>query len=171
MKNLNTTSTFYSTNELLNKFKNIIVTSDLKLESLISENGKHIANISDCCRKFELHFVIKNISSGGWKEKQTIKRIQIGNIKDGLVSTNKIRTHMLCGIIEINKKFLIVVWDSYLYTNHATNRSCYITNNAIDTAEKNGYAFVNEHNQYIWLSDDKHFNLLIRDYINYNYVG
>ena len=76
---------------------------------------------------------------------------------------------MLCGITLFKDKYILVVWNSYLYTAHATNRSCYIHAETIKKCYEKGYVFVNESNQDIWLCDSANFGLLIRDYISYNY--
>lgn len=151
-------------------FNEFLLSSDFEI--IYSDYLKHpyIVKISDGVRMFELHYILKNISTGGWEEKKKIKRIQIGNISDGLVPTNKIRTHMLCGLVRCENEYLLVVWNSYLYINHNTNRSCYISNDSLIKCAKKGYIMVHEFNQDIWLCNKEHFGLLIRDYISYHFV-
>lgn len=144
--------------------------SEFKIQKFDSTKNSSVVFIDDGVRKFELHYILKNISTGGWKEIKNIYRIQIGTIKDDLVYTNRIRTHMLCGLVKYDNKFIMVVWNSYLYTNHNTNRSCYINVESIEKCAIRGYCLVKEFDQEIWLCDKEHFGLLIRDYINFNYV-
>ncbi len=151
-------------------FYSILINSEFGIVDKKSEMDVDIVKISDGVRKFELHYLLKNISNGGWKNYNNIKRIQIGNIKKGLVYTNRIRTHMLLGLVRYDEDYILVVWNSYLYTNHSTNRSCYITLEAIEKCLNRGYVQVHEFDQDIWLCDKRHFGLLIRDYINYNYM-
>ena len=157
--------------ELLNVFFQIVENSGFVVTEKDISTEINKIKIKDTARKFELHFIVKNISYGGRKEKEDIKRIQVGNIKDHLVTTNRIRTHMLCGIINYEGKNILVVWNSYLYTNHTTNRSCYIHLETIKKCAKQGYLLTSEFDQEIWLCDETHFGLLIRDYINFIYIG
>lgn len=156
--------------QLQDIFNSFMLKSEFGISDIKNENGKSIIKLNDGVRKFELHYILKNISNGGWKDNVSIKRIQIGKITDGLITTNRIRTHMLCGITKYQDKFILVVWNSYLYTNHSTNRSCYIYQETIKNCYDRGYILSHEFDQDIWLCDESHFNLLIRDYINYNYV-
>ena len=156
--------------QLNDVFNDFLMSSELGIMSFDYSKDPYVIKLSDGVRKFELHYVLKNISTGGWKEYGNIKRIQIGSIKEGLVYTNRIRTHMLCGLVRYDDDYILVVWNSYLYTSHNTNRSCYITEESIVKCTKRGYIMVHEFDQDIWLCDKKHFGLLIRDYINYNYV-
>lgn len=157
-------------NDLINIFDSFILNSEFKIVSKESNGDVNIYKIKDNGRKFELHFILKNISTGGWSDKPQIFRIQVGNVKDNIVDTNKIRTHMLCGVVKFNDEYVLVVWNSKLYTNHNTNRSCYVKLSDIEKCNKEGYVMSNEFNQVSWLCNDRHFSLLIRDYINYNYV-
>lgn len=156
--------------QLLDIFDSFLLESGFAIESKNYDDDPLNVKIKDVGRKFDLYFILKNISNGGWKDNSDIKRIQIGNIKDKLVTTNKKRTHMLCGFIRYENKYILVVWNSYLYTSHNTNRSCYVYSNTIKKCFETGYVFSHEFDQEIWLCDSSKFGLLIRDYISYNYV-
>ena len=156
--------------QLLDIFDSFLLESNFAIENKKYDSDPLNVKINDGARKFDLYFILKNISGGGWKEKQEIKRIQIGNIKDKLVTSNKKRTHMLCGLMRYNEKYILVVWNSYLYTKHNTNCSCYVHSETIKKCYETGYVFSHEFDQEIWLCECSKFGLLIRDYISYNYV-
>ena len=156
--------------QLYDIFNSFILDSNFAIENSSYETEPSYLKIYDGVRRFDLYFILKNISNSGWKEKNEIKRIQVGNVKEGLVTTNKIRTHMLCGIVGYKDKYILVVWNSYLYTNHSTNRSCYVHADTIKKCYDRGYVFSHEFDQEIWLCDSSKFGLLIRDYVSYNYV-
>ena len=156
--------------QLLDIFDSFLLESNFAIENKSYESNLLNVKLNDGARKFDLYFILKNISSGGWKDNSDIKRIQVGNIKDKLVTTNKKRTHMLCGLIRYENKYILVVWNSYIYTSHNTNRSCYVYSNTIKKCYETGYVFSHEFDQEIWLCDSSKFGLLIRDYISYNYV-
>jgi len=156
--------------QLTDIFESFLLQSNFAIESKDYNNDHLYVKINDGARKFDLYFILKNISSSGWKDNYDIQRIQIGNIKDKLVTTNKRRTHMLCGLTYYKDKYILVVWNSYLYTGHTTNRSCYIYTDTIKKCHEKGYVFSHEFDQEIWLCDSSKFGLLIRDYISYNYV-
>lgn len=161
---------FLNKTELYDCFKSFLSKSSF---NILNENiSPDIYNlrINDTARKFEIHFILKNISGSGWSDKDEIKRIQVGNVKKNIVYTNKVRTHFLGGIINYNEKNILIVWNSYRYLNHETNRSCYVNLESIKTAFEKGYYYTNDFEQEIWLCDEYHFNLLIRDYINFNYM-
>ena len=152
-------------------FYGFLMLSEFGIEKKYNDKEPCIVIINDGVRRFELHYILKNISDGGWTDSyENIKRIQVGNVRDNLVSTNKIRTHMLCGFIKYKDKHILVVWNSYRYTTHNTNRSCYVNLESIIKCYDRGYIFSNDFEQEIWLCDEKHFGLLIRDYINFNYI-
>ena len=156
--------------QLLDVFDSFLLESNFAIENKNYDADPLNVKINDGARKFDLYFILKNISSGGWKDNLEIKRIQIGNIKENLVTTNKKRTHMLCGLIRYESKYILVVWNSYIYTTHNTNRSCYVHSETIKKCYETGYVFSHEFDQEIWLCDCSKFGLLIRDYISYNYV-
>ena len=156
--------------QLSDIFDSFLLQSNFAIENKNYNSDPLNVKINDGARKFDLYFVLKNISSGGWKDNSDIKRIQIGNVKDKLVTTNKKRTHMLCGLTHYEDKYILVVWNSYLYTSHNTNRSCYVYTDTIKKCYETGYVFSHEFDQEIWLCDCTKFGLLIRDYISYNYV-
>lgn len=155
--------------QLLEIFTTFLLESGFSIIEKNYNQNPCIVKIKDNARKFEIHFIIKNISGGGWEDKKNIKRIQVGDVKSSLINSNKIRTHMLCGITLYKEKYILVVWNSYLYKKHATNRSCYIHAETIKKCYERGYVFINESNQDIWLCDSSKFGFLIRDYISYNY--
>lgn len=158
-------------NQLLEIFKSFLLQSGFAIEESNYNSDPLEIIINDGARKFDLYFLLKNISGGGWKDNKDIIRIQIGNVKDKLVSTNKKRTHMLCGITLYKDKYILVVRNSYIYINHLTNRSCYIHTQTIKKCYEKGYVFTHEFDQEIWLCDDTKFGILIRDYISFNYMG
>ena len=170
MESKNITIEKLNKKQLLEVFESFLLQSKFAIEYKNYTEDPLDVKLNDGARKFNLYFILKNISSGGWKDNQNIKRIQIGNIKDKLVTTNKVRTHMLCGLIYYKDKYIMVVWNSYIYTNHNTNRSCYIYFDSIKKCYEKGYVFSHEFDQEIWLCDCHNFALLIRDYICYNYV-
>ncbi len=160
-----------SKEQLLEIFDSFLSVSGFKKKEFNYNETPFNVKIEDPGRIIDIHFLLKNVSGGGWKENKEIKRIQIGNIKDKLVTTNKKRTHMLCGITKFKDKNILIVWNSYLYTKHLTNRSCYIHTDTIERCYENGYVFSHEFDQEIWLCDETKFGLLVRDYISYNYLG
>lgn len=161
---------FLSKIELYELFKSFLEKSDFNIISEENLADIYKVKINDTARKFDIHFMLKNVSDSGWSDNLEIKRIQVGDVKKNIVYTNKIRTHFLCGITRYNDKNLLIVWNSYRYLNHSTNRSCYVYLESIKSAYEKGYYFTNDFDQEIWLCDEKHFNLLIRDYINFNYM-
>ena len=78
---------------------------------------------------------------------------------------------MLCGITLYKDKYILVVWNSYIYTNHCTNRSCYVHAETIKKCYEKGYVLSREFDQEIWLCDSTKFGLLSRDYVSFNYMG
>lgn len=159
-----------SKKQLIEIFETFLLNSNFAIEEANYSSDPLNVKLNDGARKIDLYFVLKNISGGGWKDLNEIKRIQIGSIKDKLVTTNKKRTHMLCGITSYKDKYILVVWNSYIYTNHITNRSCYVHAETIEKCYKNGYVFSHEFDQEIWLCDNTKFGLLVRDYISFNYM-
>lgn len=156
--------------QLLEIFDSFLLQSSFAIEESSYDGYPLEVKINDGARKFDLYFLLKNISGGGWKDNKEINRIQIGNIKDKLVSTNKKRTHMLCGITLYKDKYILVAWNSYMYINHYTNRSCYVHAETIKKCYEKGYVFSREFDQEIWLCDSTKFGLLIRDYVSFNYM-
>lgn len=157
--------------KLIDIFQKFIYNSKFIIEESKQDSDINYIKIKDCARKFELYYLIKNISGSGWTNKNHIRRIQVSNFSDTVVSTNKKRTHMLCGVVNYEGTNILVVWNSYRYLNHTTNRSCYVYLESIKKAAANGYLVTKDFDQEIWLCDENNFNLLIRDYISFNYMG
>lgn len=165
----NLTVTKQSREQLLSAFSQILVSSGFAIKKVDTTNDSTEIVIDDGVRRFDLFLIIRTLSTGGWKDKPNIKRIQVANIKDLIVYTNKIRTFMLCSMTKYKDKTIVIVWNAYLYTHHKTNRSCYINIDAIEKCYEKGYFLSRDFDQEIWLSDESHFGLLIRDYISFNY--
>ncbi|MCR4874507.1 MAG: hypothetical protein K5923_02035 [Clostridia bacterium] len=155
--------------QLEEKFEEFLVASNFKIT--FKDSSKSEVRISDGIRRFDIFYILKNISSGGWKEKNSIFRIQVSNTKDVLVTTNSIRTHIILGLVEYKGEDILVAWNSYRYVNHKTQRSCYVDESALDTCFNRGYIKVHDFDQETWLCRKENFSLLIRDYLYFNYIG
>ena len=155
---------------LINQLEIFLLEAGFAIKAKKNESDPVEYTIYDGVRKFFLNIILKTVSFGGWKDHPEIKRIQIGSIKDNIVYTTKNMTFMLCGLIQCNGKTLMVVWNAYEFTKHNTNRSCYVTDEAIEEASKRGYVRYNDFDCEKWICDAQHFGILIRDYISFNYM-
>lgn len=153
--------------DILNNFFNY---SNFEVFKFKDEKDFFDINIKDIARRFNIRMITKNITSCGWRDKPQIKRIQTVNLSDRIIYTNKVSSFLLSGLIKCKDKYILVVWNAYRYIHHTTNRSCYINDKDILECYNKGYCFVHDFDQEIWLCDCNNFNLLIRDYIMFNYV-
>lgn len=127
--------------------------------------------IEDISKKISLHVICKNMGNSGWADRPDIIRIQIKNLSDVFVYTTKNEATLLSGLCSYKGKTFLVVWNAYRYMNHKTNRSCYANVAMLDKVYDLGYFFSRDFSQEIWLCDEKHFNILIRDYLLFTYNG
>lgn len=160
-----------NTNEINIKLKNFITNSSFTIKEFSDIEMPYKYRIEDVARKIKVNFICKNITKSGWEDKPDIVRIQIKNISDMFIYTNKNEALLLCGLCEVNDKWLLVVWNAYRYMNHKTNRSCYVYKDSLKNCYENGYGFFRDFNQETWICDEYHFNLLVRDYILFTYGG
>ena len=159
----------YNKQELLEIFKSFLDQSNFKIASINEEQNE--VHINDGVRRFIVHFMIKNVSCGGWESKKNIYRIQVANVKDDLIPTNRVKTHMLIGIADYDGEYYLVVWNSYRYTKHNTQRSCYVNEESFEMCKEKGYILVRDFDQETWLCKKDKFSLLVRDYIEMNNCG
>ena len=159
----------YNKQELMSIFSDILVQSGFSITECNIETNE--ISIKDGIRNFIVRLIIKNISPCGWEAKETLYRIQVANVKDSIIPTNNVKTHMLCGIADYKGNIILVVWNSYRYLKHNTQRSCYVYEKSFEKCLDNGYVMVRDFGQETWLCEKNKFSLLIRDYIYYNNVG
>lgn len=159
----------YSIEEINENIEKIIIHSLFKIKNKSTKKNPYIYKIEDVARKINVYFICKNVTSSGWSDKPGIVRIQIKNISEIFIYTNKNETMLISGLCMYKDKIILIVWNAYRYMNHKTNRSCYANVEMLENCYNKGYFFSRDFDQEIWLCDEWHFNLLIRDYVLFTY--
>lgn len=78
-------------------------------------------------KPLSLHFLLKPISGGGWKEKPWVYRIQVRKLEgDEFPKNSSSSLSLLLGACFFEGKPVIVAWNPFRFLFHETNRSCYL---------------------------------------------
>ena len=74
-----------------------------------------------------LHFFLKSISGGGWKEKPWVYRIQVRKLEGDIFPKNSAYVlSLLLGLCLYDGEPVIASWNPFRFLFHETNRSCYL---------------------------------------------
>ncbi len=120
--------------------------------------------------KISLHILFKNITHSGWRKKPHIKRIQVTNLKDthNYLFEKESHSHLMyLGYYNFDNNPIFVVWDPERYTNHNTNRSCYVILDTLKRGYDIGYLETVNSNQKLWVFESGFFKQFIRNYTKY----
>jgi len=130
-----------SPNALVESFEHMLEKSkvDILLTEKNKESGLFVFDIklSDESQ-IRIMPMLRNISGGGWKNKQEILRIQIGKPKQ-LKGYNEKVFNLLCGIGSYKNEDFVFYWNPRNYQTHVKNCSCYVYISSIEKAYKTGF--------------------------------
>ena len=164
----------FSKKELLNKFEEFINNEEYKIEKIINyKSAPYELLISNPeSELFYLVIYLKNITGAGWKNKPSIRRVQVNNIlnkrPDSYIDTTKNKTFIILGYYNFDDNPIMVAWDAYRYIDPKTNRSAYIQIDTLLRGYKAGYLETVNANQKIWVFTNPFFDKFLQDYIGYN---
>jgi len=120
---------------------------------------------------YRLVIYLRNITGAGWEDKPQFKRVQVINVRynqpDKYISTTKNQAMFILGYYNFDNNPIFVAWDLYRYTNHNTNRSCYVTINHLLTGYEKGFYEGVAAENIIWVFKEKYFSKFIDEYIKY----
>ena len=118
---------------------------------------------------YELSINIKSLSKSGWADRLDIRRIQVQTISNLPVTTNN-SCYLLLGFCTYKDEPMCICWNANRYVFHKSNRSCYVDVSSIYKGFQNGYYFGFDHHREVFVSNNKNFDKLIKEYISYTYV-
>ncbi|MFA7436089.1 MAG: hypothetical protein WC006_07000 [Bacilli bacterium] len=175
----------------INKNFEIIKASDKKFKpkdlslffiEMITKNGFKVLEFKDegaikylktykNGKTIEIYFLIRNVAHSGWSKKPHIKRIQVQNFSidnpELFSPSDKNVYFFFVGYYNFDNNPLFIFWDPGRYTEHKTNRSCYVFLNTLLMAYKEGYVDSINMNRKVWVIDDNNFEKFL---INYSSV-
>lgn len=156
---------------LLERFSNILTNSGFQIIKT-EKNRNMYTFVIKKVGIFTIHFLLRTVSTSGWKDKPFIRRVQIASFDiNELPKTTNNETCMIVGIENLFDKDLVVVWDIYRYGIHFTNRSCYVNVTSLANALENSYYYGINSNLPVWISTDTSFDILLSRYIEKNKVS
>lgn len=164
-------NTKYNKNELIDLFENMMKKSNFTILNSVKSDNYYECSVRSYYNKYYLRVVIKNISFSGWRDKDNIRRIQTPNPSSYLIESKKDQTFLLCGVTQYNGKNIFCFFNSYDYVSHRTLRSCYVTTQTIEKGYSQGLFFDDRGSNAVWVCDEEHFDLLLRNFILDNYKG
>lgn len=120
---------------------------------------------------YRLVVYMKNITGAGWEDKKYRKRVQVTNVRfkqpNQYISTNEHQAMFILGYYNFDNNPIYVAWDLYRYTNHNTNRSCYVSVSHLLSGYETGYYQGVSAENIIWVFKEQYFSKFINDYIKY----
>lgn len=120
---------------------------------------------------YRLVVFLRNITGAGWSEKKHFKRVQVVNVRfcqpDKFISTTSNQAMFILGYYNFDNNPIYAAWDLYRYTNHNTNRSCYVTVDHLVRGFNEGFYEGVSSDNIIWVFKEDYFWKFINRYINY----
>lgn len=107
---------------------------------------------------------LKNICGAGRCTKPFIKRIQTKEITNIIKTTDK-QCYLLGGICFYGDKFLFACWNHQNYIDFKTIRSCYVFEESLLNAYKDGFYRSRDLGQWVYICNEDSFDKLILYYI------
>lgn len=155
--------------ELLNAFENCFLLSGWSFIKWINKiKAPYQCIVNNGKENIDIVLYLKNISNAGWENKPHCKRVQVGNTKHIayhlLRNETKTRINLIIGYYNYEKP-LFAAWNAEEYTNHLTNRSCYIDVEDIIEGYEKGYASFIRSNQELQVFEPHYMTTYLDWYI------
>ncbi|MDD4157040.1 MAG: hypothetical protein PHY08_10755 [Candidatus Cloacimonetes bacterium] len=154
---------------ILSKFENAIELGGWKfIEWTQKKSSPYQCVVDDGKKNIDILVYLKPISNAGWEDKPECKRVQVGNRENIDVSMlrneSEYKINLIVGVYDY-ERCLFAAWNSDEYTNHKTNRSCYINVEDIIMGYENGYYKIKRRKQDLYVFSPKNLVKYIKEYI------
>ncbi len=167
--NINIRLTELNKVELVNAFQKILINNQYNITEFNNNNKKDIFKCIKCIKdniNYSFYFNISNLNKAYLPKDPTVKRRQISSLNIDDIPTIKIDTiSFLLAYCEIGEKAVFVAWNPFYFTEHKTNRSCYVNENDIIDAYSKNYVKNKYGKTPFFIFNESGFDSFIKEYI------
>ena len=123
-------------------------------------------------RQYNLHIKFKSVTSGGWKNKPQVRRIQISKKHlTNIIDTTQNELTLLAGYVVFKDTPLFCFWNPKRYISHKTTCSCYVNVSSINQAYKDGYYLGYDSGKEVYICNSTNLRRVITEFISNNYIN
>lgn len=172
----NSEDVIYNKTDLFKKFEQFISVSGFIITKWIKTNAVpyEVLLMDKGGRTYRIVMYLKNITHSGWRDKPWIKRVQVNNVRkiapESYIDTEITQTLMILGYYNYDDNPLMVGWNAYKYVMHDTERSCYVTIDAMLEGYRKGYHNGTISKQKVWIFTPNYFSAFLKNYIETNKI-